>query len=173
MFRSISRAFRSQRKRGKLITELRGEQENDQLLGQLIQQEDAFNREILLALFNTTTAVIHIYYGGVLFTLNGIGFLAFLAARYALPPQESYQKYVRDGNFIFAGLTIIPYFAAYGLSGGFQMTTGVIAKLAEAGLMYTLWQDGKAALNGEAVTVVVEDVELEVNSNLNVEMAPA
>ena len=173
MFKSISQAFRSQKKRGGLIEQLSCDEGNLAQLDTLIQQEEAFNREILLALFNTTTAVIHIYLGGVLFTLNGVGFLAFLAARHILPPRESYQKYVREGNFIYSGLTIIPYFAAYGLSGGFQMTTDLISKLAEIGIMYVLWQERKAVLNGETITVIIDDVDPAINSNLTPEMAPA
>lgn len=145
MLKTIVRSINAQKRRGKLIEALRQQPEQHDQLQQLIIQEDAFNREVLIVVFSTTTAVIHLYYGGVIFILNGLASLTFLAARHLLPKRESYQTYVRDGTIIVTAATILPYFAKYGLYTGFEMTSGMISKLAEIGLIYVLWRDGQAA----------------------------
>lgn len=174
MQKTLARFFNAQKRRGNLIETLRQEPEHHAQLQQLISQEDAFNREALIAVFSTTTAAIHLYYGGLIFTLNGLAFLTFLTARHLLPKRESYQKYVRDGNIIMAAATILPYFAKYGIYAGFEMPIGVVSKLAEVGLIYVLWRDDQAAHQPANVRVepfAVETVQLsQMNSAFKPEL---
>ncbi len=150
MFGSLLRPFIAQRKRGRLIDKLVPTQEQDVQVEQLVQEEDQFNRELLINVLTATTAIVHISYGGPLFVLNGLGFLTFLAVRRVLPHREAYQKYARDGLFGYTGITVVAYFLKYGYNG-FTMYTGLTTKMVELLLMYTLWQDRQAAKAGQVV----------------------
>ena len=78
MFSTIMQKVNAQRERGTLIQHIT--KENDarssaEEQARVMEQEEAFNRELLIAGLTGTTAVIHIYLGGTLFVLNGVGFL--------------------------------------------------------------------------------------------------
>ena len=105
-----------------------------------IAQEDTVNRNVLIAGLTGTTAVLHVALGTQIFVLNGIGYLALLAAHYATPERESYRKYTRDALFGYTSFTVVAYFAARGTSG-FLDPTGVASKLIELGLLRVLWAD--------------------------------
>ncbi len=170
---NIFRPFISQQKRGRLIDILvKEERQNAPIekrvrLETLVRKEDQFNRELLVNVLTTTTAVVHLSYGGQLFILNGLGFLALLAARHGLPKREAYQKYSRDGLFGYTALTVGAYFLKYQFDG-FERIAGLSVKLVEMGLMYTLWDERQAAKNGELVFVVDEPdldvIQAEFNS---------
>jgi hypothetical protein len=126
------------------------------------QQEDAFNREALITLLTTTTAVIHVYLGGTLFVLNGVGFLALLAAHYAVPQRESYKKWTRDALFTYTGFTFVGYFVVKGLAG-WTNPLGIATKLVELGLLRVLSADRKAAEDAPMLILQADeqlDVEL-------------
>ena len=144
MFRSLAQGFRRQRQRGQLIRSLTTTPEDNDQREQLVAEEDWFNRQVMITGLTSTTAVIHIFLGGQLFILNGVGFLALLGAHYALPKRESYQKYTRDALFGYTGLTVAAYFLKYG-TGGFNNVLGLGTKLVELGLMRVLWEDRVAA----------------------------
>ena len=133
----------------------------EQQTGQ-IEQEEAFNRQALIAALTGTTAAIHIYLGGTLFVLNGVGFLAGLAAHYAVPQRESYQKWTREGLFGYTGVTVAGYFALKGLAG-FASPIGLATKLVELGLMRVLWEDGQAAKQKRVVIIENESGNVEVH----------
>lgn len=163
---NIFRPFISQQKRGRLIDILVEEEKSGSPIDKrvrfesLVKKEDQFNRELLINVLTTSTAIVHLSYGGQLFILNGLGFLALLAARHALPKRESYQKYPRDGLFGYTALTVGAYFLKYGFLG-FERIAGLSIKLVEMGLMYTLWDEREAAKNGQLV-FVVDEPDLEV-----------
>ena len=128
----------------------------------ILEQEEEFNRKALIAALTGTTAAIHIYLGGTLFVLNGVGFLAALAAHYAVPQRESYQKWTREGLFGYTGVTVAGYFALKGLAG-FGSPIGLATKLVELGLMRVLWEDGKAAEQKRVVIIENESGNVEVH----------
>lgn len=145
MLAGILQPFQPQLDRSRMIDLLKMQPGTSEELQTLIQQEDRWNRDLLITVFSVTTAAIHFYYGGTVFVLDGAGFLVFLAARYFLPQRESYQRYVRDGSMLYAALNIIPYFAKYGLYDGFENPIGMVAKLSELGLIYVQWREGQTA----------------------------
>ncbi len=110
----------------------------------LLEDEEDANRDILIKALTGATGVIHLYIGGKLFILNGLGYLALLAAREFLPKRESYQEFLRDGLLGYTALTVAGYFWKYG-TNGFEMITGLSTKLIELGLMKALWSEREAA----------------------------
>lgn len=150
----IQQLISAQRQRGSLLHRL-AEQEIpadsiDQ--AQLLKDEEAFNRQALIAALTSSTAVIHIYLGGTLFVLNGVGFLALLAAHYAVPPRESYRKWTRDGLLGYTSFTALAYFVVKGVSG-WTNPIGIATKLIELGLIRVLWAD-RAADNGPLIVAL-------------------
>ena len=165
MFNTILQKFNAQRERGNLIQrftkeEAAGASVEEQ--ARIIEQEEEVNRELLIAALTGTTAVIHIYLGGTLFVLNGVGFLAALAAHYAVPQRESYQKWTRDGLFGYTGFTVAGYFALKGVAG-FANPIGVATKLVELGLMRVLWEDREAAKHKPVVIIESEHGDVQVH----------
>ena len=161
MFHAIQQKIQRQRKRHSLIQELSTSQPSNETtatIDQLVQQEEAFNREALIALLSGTTAVIHIYLGGTLFILNGAGFLLLLAAHYAVPQRESYQQWTRDGMLGYTGVTVAGYALVRGVSGLLD-PVGIGTKLVELGLMRVLWADREAA-EQEPVFVFENEAQL-------------
>lgn len=157
--------IRSQRRRGSLLQRLaEGEISAESIdQTQLLKDEEAFNRQALIVALTTSTAIIHIYVGGTLFVLNGIGFLVLLAAHYTAPPRESYRKWTRDGLMGYTGFTTLAYFIVRGI-GGWTSPIGVASKLVELGLIRVLWADRNAD-DGDPVLVLettIEELEIPV-----------
>ena len=140
MFERFKRSWQEQRERGALLS---AQQELQEDVPPDVA-EAAFNRKVLTAVLTGTTAVIHISLGGQLFVLNGLGFLALLAADNLVPERESYQKYTRGALFNYTGLTFAGYFALRGLAG-FSSPVGMATKLVELGLLQVLREEDKVA----------------------------
>jgi len=167
MLNAIQKKFDEQRERRKLIESLT--KEDAEQLQKLIKEEEEFNREVLIVALAGTTAAIHISLATPLFVLNGVGFLASLAAHRLVPQRESYQKYTRDALLGYTGFTAGGYFAVKGFLG-FLDPLGVATKLVELGLLRVLWEEREAA-KGKLVVVVeskqgveMTDVSLETMS---------
>jgi hypothetical protein len=100
------------------------------------------NTLIVLTLF---TAAVHLYLGltqpdSTIFILNGIGYLALLFASFWTPGFLKAQAGLIRWVFIgYVALTIIAYFAQWGL-GGFADPLGLPTKIAELLLLIGLWQ---------------------------------
>jgi hypothetical protein len=165
MFSTIMQKVNAQRERGNSLQRLAKEEVAGASIeeqARMIEQEEQFNRELLIAALTGTTAAIHIYLGGTLFVLNGVGFLAGLAAHYAVPQRESYQKWTREGLFGYTGVTVAGYFALKGLAG-FGSPIGIATKVVELGLMRVLWEDGEAAQQKPVVIIESEHGEVQVH----------
>lgn len=166
MLGSMFKKFKAQRERGYLIQQLaKSEDGADSIEEQarnIIKQEDGFNRQVLIVGLTGTTIVLHFYLGTALFTLNSLGYLALLAAHYAVPQRESYQRWTRDGLFGYTGFTVAGYFIVKGV-GGWTSPIGIASKLAELGLMHVLWEDGKAAKNQPIVITEHEYEDMQVH----------
>ncbi|MGB0388356.1 MAG: hypothetical protein ACPGWR_26350 [Ardenticatenaceae bacterium] len=165
MFRPIFQQVNAQRERSHALQRLAKEEATEaskEQQARIIEQEEAFNRDLLITALTGTTAVIHIYLGGTLFVLNGVGFLAALAAHHAVPQRESYQKWTREGLFGYTGVTVAGYFALKGLAG-FGSPIGVATKVVELGLMRVLWEDAEAAQDKPVVIIESEDGNVQVH----------
>ena len=165
MFSTILKKLNGQRQRGHALQHTTKENAAGLSVEEqtrLIEKEEAFNREALIAALTGTTAAIHIYLGGTLFVLNGVGFLAALGAHYAVPQRESYQKWTREGLFGYTGVTVAGYFALKGLAG-FASPIGLATKLVEMGLMRVLWEDAEAAKQKPVVIIESEHGDVEVH----------
>ena len=90
------------------------------------------------------TALIHLYVGisvpAPLLLLNGIGFLVLIAARYFIPQLIQYRQAIHYALIAYTAITIIGYFAAWGVEG-FSDVTGMIAKVVEVALIAVLALD--------------------------------
>lgn len=95
---------------------------------------------ILLA---AATAVIHLWLGipnaFLMFILNGIGYLALVAALY-LPQMRRYQPIVRWALILYTAVTIIAWVAI-----GQRNAIGMIDKLIEAALIACLLVEARRA----------------------------
>ena len=92
------------------------------------------------------TAIIHLFIGvtnlpngGVLFVLNGIGYLALVAGLYFVPQLAGQRSMVRWVLIGFAALTIILYFVINDDPLGSIL--GLITKVIELVLIVLLWID--------------------------------
>jgi hypothetical protein len=88
------------------------------------------------------TALIHITLAEPLLILNGLGYLALLAALY-LPLFKRWQRFVR---WVFAGyilLTIVLYFVFHPNGAWQQDGLGLVTKLIELILLLLLIYDGQ------------------------------
>lgn len=165
MFSTIMQKFNAQRERGNLIQHITKEnaaRSSVEEQTRVIEQEEAFNRDLLITALTGTTAAIHIYLGGTLFVLNGVGFLAALGAHYAVPQRESYQKWTREGLFGYTGVTVAGYFALKGLAG-FGSPIGIATKVVELGLMRVLWEDAEDAKHKPIVIIESEHGQVHVH----------
>ena len=165
MFSTIMQKFSTQRERSNSLQGVTKEElvvASQEEQARMIKEEEKFNRELLIVGLSGATAVIHIYLGGTLFLLNGVGFLAAVGAHYAVPQRESYQKWTREGLFGYTGVTVAGYFALKGLAG-FGSPIGLATKLVELGLMRVLWEDGKAAEDKPVVIIESQDGQLQVH----------
>ena len=81
----------------------------------------------------------------VLFILNGLGYLALLAALYLpLPVVQGRLALVRRVLIGYAGLTIVLW-AIWSIMSGEVTALGVVDKLIEIALIGLLWQKGRRA----------------------------
>lgn len=78
----------------------------------------------------------------VLFTLNGVGYLALTALLYApLAQLERYCRWVRWTLMGYAAVTIALYGVWGAMSGEWTIPLGPIDKLIEIGLIGLLWRE--------------------------------
>ena len=104
------------------------------------------SRQKMIAGLTVATAIIHLVLaamlGGsfaILFALNGLGYLALLAAYYFMPQFAEQRSMVRWAFLGFTAVTFVLYFvfnwpAVWG-------PVGVVDKLIELAMMVLLWQD--------------------------------
>lgn len=146
---NILRSFQSQVKRGKQMkAQQKGQELSKEEFEALVKDESNYNRKVLITTLTGATAVIHIALGGSLFILNGLGFLALLAAHEAVPKRESYRKWTREGLLGYTGFTVLGYMIVKGVQG-WVAPIGILTKLIELGLIRVLWVDGQEASNNE------------------------
>ena len=105
-------------------------------------------RQKAVAGLTVATAVIHIILAFlnsgdtmflVLFLLNGIGYLALLAALYFLPQMTSQRAMVRWALLAFTAITFILYFVFNWPN--IWSPIGIVDKLIELALIVLLWQE--------------------------------
>ena len=94
-----------------------------------------------IILLTVATAAIHLALGiqnnFLMFNLNGLGYLALVAALY-LPQFRRYQGYTRWALIIFTAITIIAWVAI-----GQRDPIGIIDKLIEVALIICLFIEGR------------------------------
>jgi hypothetical protein len=91
--------------------------------------------DILIIITTLITAVIHLSLGGAMFILNGVGYLALLAA-YLLPNFAQWRGWIRWLFIGYAVLTIVLYFVFN--AGDWQSTLGLVTKADELILIVLL-----------------------------------
>ncbi len=95
------------------------------------------------------TALIHLVLGmgffqdmlGKLFVLNGVGYLALLAALYFLPQFAGQRALVRWALMAFAGVTIVAWLV---MNGDFGDMTALATKVIEVALIVALYLDSRS-----------------------------
>jgi hypothetical protein len=98
--------------------------------------------QIVIILLTLATALIHFYLSflmrfDLLFTLNGLGYLALLAALFLpVPLLARYRQVVRILLFLYTLLTILLWVFL-----GDRSTIGYVDKAIEVGLLILLWLD--------------------------------
>lgn len=92
------------------------------------------------------TAIVHLYlgFGGLpLFVLNGLGYLALLAALYLpIPRLAPYQRTVR---WVLIGYTVLTIVLWLLITGGASNATGYIDKVVELLLIFLLVAEARAS----------------------------
>jgi hypothetical protein len=88
------------------------------------------------------TGVIHLALLNPLMILNGLGYLALLAALYFLPQTAAQRPTIRYVLMGYTAVTIVGYFVLQG-AGAFSNYLGLVDKVIEVGLLVALWQDSK------------------------------
>ena len=95
-------------------------------------------RIIALALL---TALIHLFLGvqgGIaIFILNGLGFIALVAALYLLPQLAHWSTYIRWALVAYTAITIVAYFVVN--QHPFEDSVGLITKAIEVILIVLLY----------------------------------
>ncbi|MCP5098407.1 MAG: hypothetical protein GY943_22890 [Chloroflexi bacterium] len=90
------------------------------------------------------TALIHLILGimfgadGILFILNGIGYLALIVGFYFVPQLAGQRGLVRWALLGYTAVTVILYFV---LTPELLSPIGIVDKLIELGLIGLLWQE--------------------------------
>lgn len=98
-----------------------------------------------IIILTIATAAIHLFVAVIfpqmrtLFILNGLGYLALLAA-YFLPQFSSYRSIVRWLLIAFTAVTVIGYFVVNGIKVDLL---GWADKVIEIALIVLLWMDGR------------------------------
>lgn len=101
--------------------------------------------QIGIIVLTIATAAIHFFVAYIfpsmrtLFILNGLGYLALLAA-YFLPQLRNARNLVRWALIAFTAVTIVGYFVVNGVK---MDPLGLITKLIEVVLIFLLWKDGR------------------------------
>lgn len=93
-----------------------------------------------------TTAIIHLYLGSLvfpLFVLNGLGYLALLAALYLPIPQLT--PYRRTTRWVLVGYTALTIILWLVITGGASTTIGYIDKIVEVLLIILLVAQARAS----------------------------
>ncbi len=101
-------------------------------------------RYVIIAL-TLATALIHISLGGPLFILNGVGYIALLAALYWVPQTAAYRPQIR---YAFMGYTAVTIIGAYFLMNSpenWLNAVGILTKVVELSLLVVLWREGQPA----------------------------
>ena len=102
----------------------------------------------VITVLTLATAAIHLYLNfntgsfvfQPIFTLNGLGYLALLAAFLLnLPFLAGREKLVSYVFICYTAVTIVGYFAING-AGGFTYPLGLVTKIIEVILITALWQ---------------------------------
>lgn len=100
-------------------------------------------RYVIIAL-TLATALIHISLGGPLFILNGVGYIALLAALYWIPQTAAYRKEIRYAFIGYTAITIGAYFLMNSPQDWLN-TVGILTKVVELSLLVLLWREGQPA----------------------------
>jgi hypothetical protein len=80
----------------------------------------------------------------VLFTLNGVGYLALAALLYVpLARLTPYRRWVRWTLMGYAAVTVVLYGVWGAMSGDWTVPLGPIAKVIEVALIWLVWQEGR------------------------------
>jgi hypothetical protein len=102
--------------------------------------------KITLIILTVITALLHFERAiedpdiRILFILNGLGFLALVAAFY-LPQFQKYHSLVRWTFIIYTAITIALYFVWVAMSGEWTIPVGPIAKIVEAAMIVLLLRE--------------------------------
>lgn len=95
------------------------------------------------------TALIHLVLGvlsggsfGLIFILNGLGYLGLVAALYFLPQTAGMRPQVRWALIAFTAVTVVLYFVA-NRAAGLTQPLGMITKVIEVALIAMLWREQK------------------------------
>lgn len=102
--------------------------------------------QITLVVLTVITALIHFERAiqdpdiRILFILNGLGYLALLAAFY-MPMFQNQHKLVRWTFIIYTAVTILLYFVWVVMSGEWTVPLGPIAKLVEVAMIVIIYRE--------------------------------
>ena len=102
--------------------------------------------QILLIVLTACTALIHLERAiqdpdiRILFTLNGLGYFALLAAFY-LPMFQRFHNSIRWVFIVYTAVTILLYFVWVAMSSEWTIPLGPIAKVIEAAMIVILLQE--------------------------------
>ena len=110
------------------------------------------SRQLAIILLALTTAAIHFSRAAadpeisVLFTINGLGYLALVGLLYAPWEQVAKRRRLVCGIFIgYTAVTIALYLVWGVMSGEWALPLGPIDKLVEVALISLLWRDLQGA----------------------------
>lgn len=105
------------------------------------------NKQWAVVALAVITALIHLVLGigslpdmfGIIFVLNGIGYLALVAALYFLPQFADQRPLIRWALIAFTAITVILYFV-FNLPNSIT-PFGLFDKLVEVALIVLLWME--------------------------------
>lgn len=105
------------------------------------------NKQWAVVGLTAATALIHLILGigslpdmfGIIFLLNGLGYLALLAGLYFLPQLQDQRDMVRWALIAFTAVTVILYFV-FNLPNSLS-PLGLIDKVIELALIALLWME--------------------------------
>lgn len=106
--------------------------------------------QIIVILLAVATAAIHFSRAiadpdiGVLFILNGLGYLVLVGLLYLPIPQlVSRHRLVRRALMVYTAVTIVLYFVWGVMSGEWAVPVGPIDKVVEAVMVGLLWREDR------------------------------
>lgn len=103
----------------------------------------SFSWKNAVIVLTVLTGVIHLALLNPLMILNGLGYLALLAALYFLPQTAAQRPTIRYVLMGYTAVTIVGYFVLQG-GAAFSNPIGLADKVIEVGLLVSLWQDSKS-----------------------------